>query len=86
MTTEPKAEPFAGQVFAPRSFVVTPELVKRFDLRVGTVVEGRWSGGPHYFPGKIDKVEGERVHIKYDDGEDEWTTIRLVRIPPKRVD
>lgn len=66
--------------------VVTPELVKRFDLRVGAVVEGRWSGGPHYFPGKIDKVEGERVHIEYDDGEDEWTTVRLLRIPPKRVD
>ena len=65
--------------------VVTPELVKRFDLRVGTPVECKWSGGPHFFPGKIDKVEGERIHIKYDDNAEEWTTIRLVRVPPKPV-
>jgi hypothetical protein len=64
--------------------MLTPELIKRFDLRPGMNVECRWSGGPNHFPGKIDKIEGERVHIEYDDGEDEWTTIRLVRIPAKR--
>jgi hypothetical protein len=64
--------------------MLTPELIKRFDLRTGMIVECRWSGGPHYFPGKIDKLEGERVHIVYDDGAEQWSTIRLVRIPPNR--
>jgi hypothetical protein len=64
--------------------VLTPELIKRYDLRPGMAIECRWSGGPHHFPGKIDKIEGERVRIEYDDGEDEWTTIRLVRIPAKQ--
>lgn len=65
--------------------MLTPELIKRFDLRVGMTVEGRWSGGPHHFLGKIDKVEGERIHVVYEDGAEEWTTIRLIRIPPKRT-
>ena len=64
--------------------LLTPELVRRFDLKPGTKVECRWSGGPHYFPGTLAKVDGERVHVKYEDGDDEWTSIRLVRIPPKR--
>jgi hypothetical protein len=64
--------------------MLTPELVKRFDLRPGLKVECRWSGGPHYFPGSIDKVDGERIHIKYDDGDDEWTSVRLFRIPARR--
>ena len=64
--------------------MLTPELIKRYDLRVGMSIECRWSAGPHYFPGKIDKLDGERVRIEYDDGEDEWTSIRLVRLPPKQ--
>ena len=64
--------------------MLTPELVKRFDVRPGLKVECRWSGGPHFFPGTIAKVEGERLHVKYEDGDDEWTSIRLFRIPAKR--
>ena len=63
--------------------MLTPELIRRFDIKSGMKVESRWSGAPHYFPGTIAKVDGERVHVKYDDGDDEWTSIRLVRIPPK---
>ncbi|MSQ94746.1 MAG: hypothetical protein EXR98_09345 [Gemmataceae bacterium] len=64
--------------------MLTPELIKRFDVKPGMKVECRWSGGPHYFPGTLAKVESERIHVKYDDGDDEWTSIRLFRIPPKR--
>jgi hypothetical protein len=64
--------------------MLTPELLRKYELRVGVNIECRWKGGPHYFPGRIDKLEGDRVRIEYDDGEDEWTTIRLLRIPPKR--
>lgn len=62
--------------------MLTPELIRKFELRAGTKIECRWKGGPNYFPGKLDKVEGERVFIKYDDGDEEWTSVRLVRVPP----
>jgi hypothetical protein len=64
--------------------MLTPELVKRFDVKPGLKGECRWGGGPHYFPGAIAKVEGERMQFKYDDGDDEWTSVRLFRIPAKK--
>jgi hypothetical protein len=63
--------------------MLTPELIRRFDLGVGMAVEGRWKGGQQYFPGKIAKLEGERVLVKYDDGDEEWSSIRLLRLPPR---
>lgn len=62
--------------------LLTPELIRRFDLKTGQAIESRWKGGQRFFPGKIAKLEGDRVFIKYDDGEEEWTSIRLLRIPP----
>jgi hypothetical protein len=62
--------------------MLTPELVKRFEVKVGTAVECRWKGGPVYFRGKISVLEGDRVHISYDDGDKEWNTVRLIRLPP----
>lgn len=64
--------------------MLTPELIKKFDLRVGMKIETRWSGGPHFFPGTLAKIEGERIFVKYEDGDEEWTSIRLFRIPPKK--
>ena len=63
--------------------MLTPELVKPFALKAGMSVECRWKGGQTYFPGKLTQVEGDRAHIAYNDGDEEWTTIRLVRLPPK---
>ena len=63
--------------------MLTPELLKPFELRTGTRVECRWKGGQRYFPGKITEIEGDRVHFAYDDGDREWTTLRLVRIVPR---
>ncbi len=61
--------------------MVTPELLKPFNLRVGTVVDCRWKGGQNYFRGQITELDGDRTHIAYEDGDKEWTTLRLVRIP-----
>jgi hypothetical protein len=63
--------------------MLTPELLRPFTLRTGTPVQCRWKGGQAYFPGKITRMEGDRVHIDYDDGDREWTTVRLVRLVPK---
>jgi len=63
--------------------MLTPELIRRFDVKVGVAVECRWKGGQHYFPGKIGKLEGDRIYLNYDDGDEEWTNIRLLRLPPR---
>jgi hypothetical protein len=62
--------------------MLTPELVRPFELRSGTAVQCRWKGGQAYFPGKITQIEGDRVHVAYDDGDREWTTVRLIRLVP----
>jgi hypothetical protein len=63
--------------------MLTPELIRRFELKVGMAVECRWKGGQNFFPGKIATLEQERVFINYDDGDKEWTSVRLVRLPPR---
>lgn len=64
--------------------MLTPELIKKWDLRAGTKIECRWAGGPHFFPGTLAKIDGERIFVKYEDGDEEWTSIRLFRIPAKK--
>jgi hypothetical protein len=60
--------------------LVTPSQVKPLQLGVGDRVFCRWKGGPMYFPGEITRKDGERIHVHYDDGDEETTTIRLVRV------
>ena len=60
--------------------MLTPELIRAFTLGIGSRVECRWKGGPAYFPGVLGKVEDERVFVRYDDGDEEWTSVRLVRL------
>src|SRR5262245_12427727 len=45
------------------------------DLGVEARVFARWGGGEIYFPGLIDQVDGDRLHVRYDDGDEEWTTL-----------
>ncbi len=37
--------------------------------------------GETFYPGGIAELVGQRVFIHYDDGEKEWTNIRLLRLP-----
>ncbi len=62
--------------------MLTPELLRPFALRTGTAVHCRWKGGQAYFAGKVTQIDGDRIHIAYDDGDREWTTVRLVRLAP----
>ena len=61
--------------------MLTPELVRPFELKPGTAVACRWKAGQNYFPGKVTEIQGDRVHIAYDDGDKEWNTVRLLRLP-----
>jgi hypothetical protein len=65
--------------------LVTPDRVKPLDLRTGDRVCCRWKGGPIYYPGEITRLDGEVIHVNYDDGDEETTSIRLVRIEREGV-
>jgi hypothetical protein len=57
-----------------------PDEVSAIELPVGGRVFARWQEGPFYYPGRITRVEDERIHVKYDDGEEEWTTLQMIRL------
>jgi len=59
--------------------MLTPERIKEFGVKVGDLVQCRYRGGPQYFPGKIDRVQGDEVEVLYDDGDRERTLVALVR-------
>lgn len=50
------------------------------ELPPGTRLSARWRGGPQYYPGSVSQADGERVHIRYDDSDEEWTTAEMVRV------
>lgn len=57
--------------------IATPE--NQFD--VGDRIEGNWKSGGTWYPGKIGRIQGEKVYIQYDDGDVEWTTLQYIRKP-----
>jgi hypothetical protein len=59
---------------------LTPERVAPLDLKAGDRVFGRWRQGEAFYPGQITSRDGEKIHIRYDDGDQETTTLSLVRV------
>jgi len=51
------------------------------ELPPGLRVFGRWKMGAQYYPGELTTVDGNRIHIQYDDGDREWTSVAALRIP-----
>jgi hypothetical protein len=49
-------------------------------LGPGDAVFGNWQGKGKYFKGKITARNGDDIHIKYDDGDQEDTTVSKVRV------
>jgi hypothetical protein len=60
--------------------LVNGDRLRPLELRAGDRVFCRFKGGPEYFPGEVTRREGEMVYIHYDDGDEETTSIRLVRL------
>lgn len=54
------------------------------EMKVGTRVEVYWSGDDEYYEGtvceKSNDVNGSRVFIEYDDGDDEWIDMHSTKI------
>ena len=71
---------FGGDVF------VTPELIRKLEIKPGAHVECRWQGAEHYYPGIIARLlGGDKIQLAYDDGATETTVIRLIRVPREAV-
>jgi hypothetical protein len=63
-----------------RGWVQLEQLVP-LQIPVGLRVLGRWKMGSHFYPGTVTDVQGERVHIQYDDGDREWTRAAALVLP-----
>lgn len=59
---------------------VTPHEALPLDLDDGARVYGRWQGGGQYHPGLVTSRVGDALHIRYDDGDEEWTSVSMVRV------
>jgi hypothetical protein len=60
--------------------VMTVADVTPLAIGVGCRVYGRWTGNRFYYPGRVTEQRGEAIHIDYDDGDGEWTTVSMVRV------
>jgi hypothetical protein len=60
--------------------LMLPDRVAPLELPEGTRVQCRWKGGRQFFGGRITQRDGEKLHVKYDDGDEEWTTASFVRL------
>ena len=49
-------------------------------LEVGSRVFARWKGGGEYYPGKVAMVAGSALHVDYDDGDRETTSLSMIRV------
>lgn len=45
----------------------------------GDWILARWKNGQHWFPGIIQSISGDRLTIKYDDGDRETLSLSSVR-------
>lgn len=54
------------------------------DIAVGDKVAGNFKRLGLYYPGKVTKRTGDQVHVKYDDGDEEDTTIAMLRVKRPR--
>lgn len=64
----------------------TAERMTVDDLRAGDRVFGNWQMQGTYYPGRITQRKGRDIHIKYDDGNEEDTTIAVVRVILPRLE
>jgi DNA-directed RNA polymerase subunit RPC12/RpoP len=59
---------------------LSADQVTGIDLVPGSRVAGRWKNGSLYYPGIVTEAKGEDVRIRYDDGDEEWTHVRSIRV------
>ena len=56
------------------------EMIRRLMLRDGDRIQGRWRNQNLYYEGVVLEQRGWAIHIRYDDGDEEWTSVCLIRV------
>lgn len=59
---------------------VTADRIAPLDVQVGDVLECNWQNGGVYYEGKVTVKSGDMIHISYNDGDQEDTTIEYIRV------
>jgi hypothetical protein len=59
---------------------LSPDQVVTLEIAPGSRVFGRWKNGALYYPGTVTASKGDELHIRYDDGDEEWTHVRSIRV------
>src|SRR5207244_1810388 len=54
--------------------------VRRPDIQPGSQVFCRFHAGPLYLSGTVKQQNGEKIYVQYANGDNEWTTISMVRV------
>ncbi|HJL19973.1 MAG TPA: tudor domain-containing protein, partial [Sandaracinaceae bacterium LLY-WYZ-13_1] len=62
-----------------------PESLSPDAVRPGLRVEARIRSWRQWFPGVVQRRVGHAVFVHFDDGDEEWTSIGLVRLPADEV-
>jgi hypothetical protein len=42
--------------------------------QIGNRVLANWTHDSYWYPATVQNIEGERIYIRFDDGDKEWTT------------
>lgn len=63
-----------------RSAVADDRTATLGRVAAGLRVQGRFQGGRGFFPGHVTARTGDAIHIAYDDGDEEWTSVAMVRV------
>ena len=65
---------------------LTAAQVRPLAVNSGNRVHCRWKGGNIYFPGAVVRSEGAAIHVDYDDGDKEITSISMMVTPGVTTD
>lgn len=82
-TTLAQGQFFRLGAYDPRGPEVTASPLQ--DVQVGDRVDCRWLGGNVFYPGSVTERAGDKIHVRYDDGDEEWTSLAMCRLPPGAV-
>jgi hypothetical protein len=60
--------------------LLTWDRVKPLQVNVGDRVFCRFQGGPFFHAAEVTQQKGERIFVVYEDGREEWSSVRLIRV------
>lgn len=58
---------------------LAPDDVVRIDVQPGDEVWGNWQRGNTWYRGAVVSRDGDSLHLRYDDGDEETTTFQYIR-------